>query len=194
MCNRALETMEHIITCSKARQLWEHTHALLKSLGEPHLRDKTSDELLTALITNTNNLDQPASDTARAIWRVSLRQHYAAIVRVDTEEKKYNSQEVYLSTLQSLRTIATDCGEKIRLRIESARLTSNPTTVSKKTRKKATPLLLLGEDGKYEVNSRISEETVRITSAIQHRQRRAHRTTTAVVRALPPLPLPPATG
>ena len=195
MCNSANETMEHIITCGMARPLWLQVHALLEEMGEPLLRDPNRAGILATIITNTNTKGRPASNTARAIWRITLRQHYAAIVRVETDETKYDWQTVYLHALHSIRTVATDYGERLRTKIEKSRLTSNPLTITKKITRKVAPLLHLKEKGHYIINENIQKDTARITAAIHLKQRKSSRkNTTNVVCALPPLPHPPTTG
>ena len=193
MCDRASETMEHIITCGRARPLWLNIHALLEEMGEPNLRNTTSTEILITLITNTTIWGKPASESARATWRIALRQHYAAIVRVETEDKPYNWHEVYLHTLHSLRTVATDYGERVKLKAERSRLTSKPWLPGRKQREKAEPLLWMEEDGSYAVDNKIQDHTTRITAAIVATRSRTNRNTLGV-RALPPRPFPPATG
>ena len=162
-------------------------------MGEPNLRNTTSTELLITLITNTTTSGKPASESARATWRIALRQHYAAIVRVETEDKTYNWQEVYLLTLHSLRTVATDYGERVKLKAERSRLTSKPWLPGRKQREKAEPLLWMEEDGSYAVDNKIQDHTTRITAAIAAERSRTNRNTLGV-RALPPRPFPPATG
>ena len=193
MCDRANETMEHIITCGRARPLWLNIHALLEEMGEPNLRDTTTTEILITLITNTTIWGKPASESARATWRIALRQHYAAIVRIETENKTYNWQEVYLHTLQSLRTVATDYGERVKLKAERSSLTSKPWLPGHKQRIKAVPLLWIEVDGSYSVDNKIQDHTTRITAAIAAKRSRTNRNTLGV-RALPPRPFPPNTG
>ena len=73
-------------------------------------------------------------------------------------------------------------------------MTSNPLTITEKITKKVAPLLHLKEKGHYIINKNIQEDAARITAAIHFKQRKSSRNTTDVVRALPPLPLPPTTG
>jgi len=186
--------MEHIITCGMARPLWLQVHALLEKMGEPRLRGTNREGILASIITNTDTSEKPASNTARAVWRISLRQHYAAIIRTETEEAKYDWRGVYLHTLQSLRTVATDYGERTKLKIERSRMTSNPLTITKKLTKKVAPLLLLKEDGKYTINRNIQEESTRISAAIHYTHRKLNRKKTAAAVRPVPAVLPPTTG
>jgi len=161
--------MEHIVRCGKSRPLWLETFALLKSMGEDNLDDTSSTAILAVVVTNTNNISKKTSDTVRATIRIAFRQHYAALVRVETEAKPYDWMQVFLHTLHSLRTVATARGERTTVRLERARFTSRDTDgkVSDQEQKLVAPLLQMDDEGEYTVNPEVANATLRISAAIK---------------------------
>ena len=155
MCGTASETMEHIIVCKRAAPLFTDIFSLLRQLGDKEIGVLP---IISTFITNLTTKDKPASDSTRAILRITLRQHYAAIVRVDTDHTPYNWREVYYSTLQSIRTVATALGERSAKQVIQTIDTSSPRWVAKKTCQKAAPLLDLDTEGTYLLNPIITEE------------------------------------
>ena len=176
MCRSAPESMEHIITCREARPLWLQIIALLQDMGVKDLGDTTPKAILTTVVTNLDNYLKKTSDSARATIRIAFRQHYAGIVRTETEDTKYDWKQTYLSTLQSLRTVATARGERTALRITHAQYTTRSCNIPKGEAANTAPILLLDEEnpGEYDVNPIIISETERIKAAIRAKRQKHH--------------------
>jgi len=160
--------MEHTITCREARPLWLQTLALLKDMGEQGLDDPSPTAILTTVVTNLDNQQKPTSDSTRAILRTAFRQHYAAIVRTDTEKSKYEWKRVYFHTLQAIRTLAIARGERTALRIRRAHYTSRPVLISKAEYESTEPLLILDDQtiGQYEIHDSLKKELEKMSTAI----------------------------
>ena len=169
------ESMDHIITCREARPLWLRTIALLQKMGEERLEDTTPKALLTTIVTGLDNQLRKTSDTTRATLKIAFRQHYAGIVRTETNDEKYEWKQTYLNTLQSIRTVATVRGGRTALRISRSHYTSRTSLMSKGEGKKTVPLLTFDEDnpGSYTIHPAISEETDRIRAEIQSQRQAA---------------------
>ena len=175
MCYGPPESMDHIVTCREARPLWLRTTALLQKMGEERLDDTTPKALLTTVVTGLDNQLEKTSDTTRAILKIAFRQHYAGIVRTETNDEKYDWKQTYLNTLQSVRTVATARGERTALRVSRAHYTSRTTLLAKGEVKKTAPLLTFDEDdpGRYTVHPAVSEETDKIQAEIQSQRQLA---------------------
>ena len=72
-------------------------------MGEERLED-TVPHLLTTVVTSLDNQLRKTSDTTRATLKIAFRQHYAGIVRTETNDEKYDWKQTFLNTLQSIRT------------------------------------------------------------------------------------------
>ena len=175
MCHGPPESMDHIVTCREARPLWLRTTALLQKMGEERLDDTTPKALLTTVVTCLDNQLEKTSDTTRATLKIAFRQHYAGIVRTETNDEKYDWKQTYLNTLQSVRTVATARGERTALRVSRSHYTSRTTLLSKGEVKKTAPLLTFDEDdpGRYTIHPAVSEETDRIQAEIQSQRQLA---------------------
>ena len=142
-------------------------------MGEQRLDDTSPTAILTTVVTNLDNQLKPTSDSTRAILRTAFRQHYAAIVRTDTENAKYDWKKVYLHTLQAIRTLAIARGERTALRIARAHYTTRPVLISKTEYENTAPLLILDDltIGSYEVHESVIKELDKI-SAVLHKNRK----------------------